>query len=68
MNGNFRQIPRNPDPITVDSERAFAAAKNMEVTGGAFAAAIGEAYLVADTSNRARVFAAFPDLFARYGV
>ncbi len=44
----------------------FHAAAMMQ-TGihGAFAAAIGEAYAYADTTNRARLLAAFADLFAR---
>jgi len=39
----------------------------MMVTGlhGSFAAAIGEAYTYADPTNRERLTAAFPDLFAR---
>jgi len=36
--------------------------------GGSFARAIAQAWLVADPDNRARLEAAFPDLFARYVV
>lgn len=32
---------------------------------GSFAACIGQAYIVADNVNRAKLAAAFPDLFAR---
>ena len=41
------------------------AAWTMEV-GGSFADAIGTAYIAADPQNRARLRAAFPDLFTQY--
>jgi len=41
------------------------AAWTME-EGGSFADAIGTAYIAADPSNRARLRAAFPDLFTQY--
>lgn len=44
----------------------LAAARLMTRIGGSFAGAIGEAYLVADSSNRARLVAAFDDLLDRY--
>ena len=47
----------NPD--TIERMRAY---------GGSFARAIAEAYIVADPANRARLEAAFGDLFARYEV
>jgi hypothetical protein len=34
-------------------------------THGHFAASIGDAYIAADPTNRERLAAAFPDLFAR---
>ncbi len=34
--------------------------------GGSFAGAIGEAYIAADPQNRARLRAAFPDLFTQF--
>lgn len=45
----------NPD--TIERMRAY---------GGSFARAIAEAYLVADSANRARLEQAFGNLFARY--
>ena len=41
------------------------AAWTMEI-GGSFADAIGTAYIAADPQNRARLRAAFPDLFTQY--
>ena len=41
------------------------AAWTMEV-GGSFADAIGTAYIAADQQNRARLRAAFPDLFTQF--
>jgi hypothetical protein len=34
--------------------------------GGSFAAAISDAYIAADPQNRARLRAAFPDLFTQF--
>ena len=42
------------------------AAHVMERIGGSFAAHIARAYFAADSGNRARLRAAFPDLFTRY--
>ena len=41
-------------------------AAHMMETGGNFAASIARAYYAADKHNRARLRAAFPDLFTRY--
>ena len=48
------------------SDYYFYAAKAMIFSGGSFAACIGEAYIVADPSNTARLIDAFGDLFERY--
>ena len=40
---------------------------NMLRTGGSFAQKIAWAYYAADHSNREKLEAAFPELFARYG-
>lgn len=42
------------------------AAQLMEQLGGGFAGHIARAYFSADSFNRARLRAAFPDLFTRY--
>ena len=47
----------NPDTI-----------ERMRVYGGSFARALAEAYLVADSGNRAKLEQAFAELFARYEV
>lgn len=44
----------------------FYAAKAMIAHGGSFAEAIGTAFLVADSSNKAKLLTAFGDLFERY--
>ena len=44
----------------------FYAAKAMIAHGGSFSEAIGTAFLVADSSNKAKLLAAFGDLFERY--
>ena len=57
------------DPITdrePEEPNHYQAARNMMRTGGSFAAAIGEAFLVADSHNAPRLMAAFPELFTRY--
>lgn len=51
-------------PLTHD--QCLHAAKFMSATGGSFAGAIGDAYIFADSVNRPRVLAAFPELFNRY--
>ena len=52
------------EPLTHD--QCLQAAKYMCFRGGSFAGAIGDAYIFADSVNRPRVLAAFPELFARY--
>lgn len=42
------------------------AAHLMEQIGGGFAGHIARAYFAADRHNRARLRAAFPDLFTKY--
>ena len=42
------------------------AAHLMIRQGGSFAAAIAEAYFAADSQNRARLLAAFGDLFTKF--
>lgn len=43
-----------------------AAAHRMQAMGGGFASAIAAAWFLADSGNRARLEAAFSDLFDRY--
>lgn len=47
-------------------EQLHRAAHLMSRQGGHFASAIAAAYFVADSQNRARLLAAFGDLFARF--
>lgn len=47
-------------------EQLHRAADLMSRQGGHFASAIAAAYFVADSQNRARLVAAFGDLFARF--
>lgn len=42
------------------------AAHEMQRMGGSFAACIARAYFAADSSNKERLKAAFPDLFVSY--
>ena len=42
------------------------AAHEMERIGGGFAASIARAYFAADSHNKERLKAAFPDLFTQY--
>lgn len=42
------------------------AAHEMQRMGGGFASCIARAYFAADSSNKERLKAAFPDLFTRY--
>jgi len=44
----------------------FLHAACMMESGGSFADAIGTAYIAADPQNRARLRAAFPDLFTQF--
>lgn len=48
------------------NDQHHAAARNMEQTGGSFAASIAQAYFTADSDNRARLLDAFAELFKRY--
>ena len=52
--------PTEDDDLTLD------AANLMISLGGSFAAAIGSAWIVGDSSNKRRVYAAFDDLFEKY--
>jgi hypothetical protein len=47
-------------------DKYLIAAQIMRRQGSGFAAAIGDAYTIADATNRARLVAAFADLFARF--
>jgi hypothetical protein len=48
-----------------DAQLRRAAIAMKSGTHGHFAASIGDAYIAADPTNRERLAAAFPDLFAR---
>lgn len=50
----------------LDESALYMAAKLMEDIGGSFAGHIGAAYFCADSGNKAKLLAAFGDLFARY--
>lgn len=41
--------------------------QTMQAYGGSFASRIAYAALVADTANKDRLIAAFPELFEKYG-
>lgn len=41
--------------------------QTMQAYGGSFASRIADAALVADTTNKDRLIAAFPELFEKYG-
>lgn len=47
-------------------QQLFAAARNMMNYGGGFASCIGDAFFLADSGNRAKLVAAFADLFDKY--
>lgn len=51
----------------MNSDQLIYAANAMEAFGGGFAGTIARAFYVADIGNKARVVAAFSDLFERYG-
>ena len=53
----------NADELTTWNHRA---AKAMERMGGGFASALAVAYYQADSDNKARILAAWPDLFEKY--
>lgn len=61
MKDNLVEIPIRPI-----SDNDFLHAACMMDKGGSFAQAIGIAYFAADPQNRARLRAAFPDLFTNY--
>ena len=48
------------------AETNHRAAKAMEKWGGGFASALAVAYFHADADNKARILAAWPELFDRY--
>lgn len=49
-----------------DDEELNAAVRLMARIGGSFAAALAAAYWAADSDNRARILAGWPDLIERY--
>ena len=50
----------------LDDTLKFKAVQRMKQFGGHFASGLGEAWMRADAGNRARLEAAFPELFERY--
>lgn len=62
MKDNITQLPARPQ----SDDDFLHAAQLMEQMGGSFAASIARAYYVADSSNRARLRAAFPDYFTGF--
>jgi hypothetical protein len=62
MKDNITALPVRP---TTDDEY-LRASLLMERIGGGFAGRIGGAYICADSHNKERLKAAFPDLFTRY--
>jgi hypothetical protein len=59
MNTDFRELQEVADT----NHRA---AKAMEKWGGGFASALAVAYFRADPDNKARILAAWPNLFEHY--
>jgi len=64
-----------PDYVTPEGEskvndmnedQTLKVALLMERVGGSFAASIAKAWIVGDSSNKRRVYAAFPELFEKY--
>ncbi len=47
-------------------EQLYTACRRMETMGGHFAEAIAKAFYAADSTNRAKLVAAFEDMFRRY--
>lgn len=47
-------------------DKVMATAEAMQKTGGGFVKALGETLMRADTVNRAKLQAAFPEYMARY--
>ena len=62
MKDNITELPVRP---TTDDEY-LSASLLMERIGGGFAGRIGGAYICADSHNKERLKAAFPDLFTRF--
>lgn len=62
MKDNVTQLQAKPH----GDDDYIHAAHLMEQMGGSFAACIARAYFAADKYNRARLKAAFPDLFVSY--
>ena len=62
MKDNTTPIQTRP---STDDDHAHAAHAMVE-EGGSFAKYIGYAYFVGDSHNRARLRAAFPDLFTEF--
>jgi hypothetical protein len=52
--------------MSLTPDQLHRAAHTMEKQGGHFASAIAAAYFAADSNNRARLLAAFGDLFERF--
>ena len=61
MKDNLVQLTTRPQ-----NDNDFLHAALTMDSGGSFAGAIGEAYIAADPQNRARLRAAFPDLFTQF--
>jgi hypothetical protein len=61
MKDNLVQLVLRPS-----NDNDYLHAAWMMEEGGSFAAAIGDAYIAADPQNRARLRAAFPDLFTQF--
>ena len=61
MKDNIQELWAKPH---ADDDYIHAA--HLMETGGNFAACIARAYYAADKHNRARLRAAFPDLFTKY--
>lgn len=57
----LKDLPSIPPPVTYENPIDL-----MHRTGGSFAQSIAQAYFHADSSNRLRLHAAFPELFAKY--
>ncbi len=62
MKDNITQLPARPQ----SDDDFLHAAWEMEATGGSFAANLARTYYVADSSNKARLRAAFPDYFTGF--
>lgn len=65
MSPELKQLYLN-NHIMALAEANHQAAKTMERIGGGFASALAVAYFRADLDNKARILAAWPELFERY--